>query len=316
MTSSSKHIVVLDGHTANPGDLSWAPFEALGRLTVHPRSAPNEVLDRALDAEILLTNKSLVPAAVIEQLPNLECIGVLATGTNIVDIAAAASRGIPVCNVPAYSTDSVAQLVFAHLLNHCHHVAAHAASVRSGEWQACPDFAYWQHPLIELKGLTLGIIGLGAIGQRVATIGEAFGMRVLGRSRSKPENSLETILRESDVVSLHCPLTDETHHLINAETLQWMKPSAYLINTGRGPLIDEAALAAALTAGQIAGAGLDVLSTEPPVDSPLIQAPNASITPHHAWATFAARQRLLDIMADNLKSFLTGRPQNLVSPTI
>ena len=315
MTAGARvpRIVVLDGHTANPGDLSWEPLAALGDLAVHPRSAPDETQARAEGAEILLTNKTLLPASVFEALPDLRCVSVLATGTNVVDLAAARERGVTVCNVPAYSTDSVAQTVFALILHHAQQVATHAEAVRGGAWAACPDFSFTLTPLVELRGRTLGVIGLGHIGSRVAGIGEAFGMRVLGRSRSRPEHSLETIFRESDFLSLHCPLTDETRHMVNAETLGWMKPSAVLVNTGRGPLVDEEALAQALREGRIAGAGLDVLSEEPPpADHCLVDAPNCVITPHCAWASRAARERLLDVTFDNIRSYLAGAPQNVV----
>lgn len=315
MSNIEKKIVVLDGHTLNPGDLSWEPLKALGSLTVHDRTPPGEVAERAKDAEIVFTNKALLPREVIEVLRELRYIGVLATGFNIVDVEAAAERGIPVCNVPGYGSPSVAQLTFALILELAQGVGQHSAGVREGKWSASPDFCYWEQPLVELQDLTLGLIGCGAIGSAVARIAGAFGMRVVAMTRSGnvPEGvesvELEELLRKADVVSLHCPLTAENEGMINAERLGLMKPSAFLINTGRGPLINEADLAAALEAGTIAGAGLDVLSKEPPPpDNPLLQARNCLITPHLAWATRAARLRLLNITVDNLRTWLEGKP--------
>jgi glycerate dehydrogenase len=317
------HIVIPDCHTMNPGDLSWTPLEELGDCTFHDRTPPDRVVERCAPADALLINKVRLPAEVLEQLPNLAYVGVTATGYDVVDVAAARRHGVTVTNVPAYSTPGVAQMVFAHILNLALRVDDHARGVADGKWTRSPDFAYWDHPLVELAGLTLGIVGFGRIGQATARVGLAFGMNVRAYN-PRPEKiaqvpdvepaDLDTLLRESDVVSLHCPLNDETARMINAERLAVMKPSAWLINTARGGLIDEAALADALRAGRIAGAGLDVLSTEPPApDNPLPGAPNCFITPHIAWATRAARQRLLDVVVDNLRAFQQGRPKNVVS---
>lgn len=312
--STPPRIVVLDGITLNPGDLAWDDLAACGAVTVHPRTAAADIVTRARDAEVLLTNKVPLSAETLAQLPALKFISVLATGHNIVDSAAARARGILVSNVPTYGTASVAQHVFALLLELTQRTGHHAQTVREGRWVRSPDWSYWDNPLIELAGLTLGIVGAGRIGQATGRIGEAFGMQVMQASRTAGRVGLETVLRASDVVSLHCPLTPETRHLINAETLRWMKPGAYLINTGRGPLIDEAALAAALHAGHLAGAGLDVLSAEPPpADNPLLGAPRCLITPHLAWATTAARRRLMAITVENVRAFLSGQPRNVVN---
>jgi glycerate dehydrogenase len=324
-------IVVLDGHTLNPGDMSWDPISRLGALTVHEHTPEEQILARAGGAEIVLTNKTPLTADTLAALDELRYVGVLATGVNVVDLEAARKRNLPVTNIPQYSTASVAQMTIAHLLHLCHHVAEHAASVRRGTWAECRDFCYWESPQIELEGKTIGIIGYGEIGQRTAALARALGMKVLGYSPSRwnavergeaPEvtksgdriTDCETLLRESDVVSLHCPLTQENRHLIDARAIEQMKPTAFLLNTGRGALIDEAALAEALNNGRLAGAGLDVLSTEPPgKDNPLSTAENCFITPHIAWATRAARERLLRIAADNIAAFLSGKPKNVVS---
>lgn len=307
-------IVVLDGHTLNPGDLSWTALEALGDCTIHAHTPTAEIVARAAGAPIILTNKTPLSAATLAALPDLRYIGVLATGYNVVDVAAARARGIPVANVPLYGTASVAQHVFALLLELTQHVGRHSASVRAGRWSESRDFCFWETPLLELSGRTLGIVGAGRIGSAVARIAEAFGMKVVFARRSGGRAELEQVLRTADVISLHCPLTDDTRHLINATTLGWMKPSVLLINTSRGPLIDEAALAAALHAGQIAGAGLDVLSTEPPpAGNPLFTAPNCVITPHIAWATRAARERLMGTAIANVAAFLAGKPENVVN---
>jgi len=314
MSKSKTTIVILDAYTGNPGDLSWDGLAELGSLTVHERSAPEQVAERCAGAQVVLTNKSQLPAEVIAALPELQYIGVMATGTNVVDLAAAAERGIPVCNVPAYSTDSVAQMVFAHILNFTQQVAAHDAAVKNGDWVSCPDFAFTLSPLAELRGKKLGVIGTGRIGSQVAEVGRAFGMEVLGYSRSKPDHAIDDIFAQSDYLTLHCPLTEETRHLVNAERLATMKSTAFVVNTGRGPLVDEAALAHALNTGVIAGAGLDVLSSEPPTaDNPLLAAKNCSITPHNAWATFAARERLVNTSIDNVRAFLAGSPVNVVN---
>ncbi len=320
------NIVVLDGYTLNPGDLTWKDLEALGRCTVYDRTEPKEVVPRAKEAEIALTNKTVLSSDVIKQLPKLKYIGVLATGYNVVDVEAARDAGIPVTNVPAYSTPSVAQLVFAHLLNLAHHVGAHSETVRSGRWASNPDFCYWDTPLVELSGLTMGIIGFGRIGQAAAKPALAFGMKVIVYDVVKPSSpasdlpdqfvELDDIFRVSDVVSLHCPLTPQTQNIINRERLELMKKTAFLINASRGPLVDEQALAEALNNEVIAGAGLDVLSSEPPEkDNPLLKARNCFITPHIAWATRAARQRLLKVVVDNVASFLAGKLQNVVNET-
>jgi glycerate dehydrogenase len=319
MQSGSK-IVVLDGHTLNPGDLSWDELRALGDCALYERSAPDELFERLKGAQATLTNKVPLGRELLERLPDLRYIGVTATGFNIVDVEAARKQRIVVTNVPAYGTDSVAQTVFALLLELTHRVGHHAQTVREGKWAKCPDFTYQDFPLIELSGLTLGIIGYGRIARKVAAIAEAFGMQILvARHRPNleaPYPTAETndVFRRSDVLTLHCPLTQGTKAIVNAERLALMKRMAFLINTSRGPLIDENALADALNAGMIAGAGLDVLSVEPPpLDHPLYRAKNCFITPHYAWATKAARQRLMDVSVKNLSAFLSGAPQNVVS---
>jgi glycerate dehydrogenase len=314
-------IVVLDGYTANPGDLDWDAFAQLGDLEVHDRTPPSEIVSRAKDAEVVLTNKALLDSPTIVTLSKLRYIGVLATGFNVVDLDAARARGIPVCNVPEYSTANVAQAVFALLLELTNRTGHHSETVRAGKWSKSIDWCYWDFPLVELAGRTLGIIGYGRIGSAVARIAASFGMRVLAYRRSPlPAGepaigaSVDTIFREADVVTLHCPLTPETRHLVNAERLGQMKPGAYLINTARGPLVDETALATALNDGNLAGAGLDVLTTEPPAaDNPLLTAKNCLITPHIAWATREARRRLLSAAAENLRSWMDGKPQNVVN---
>ena len=318
-------IVELDGYAANPGDLSWDGFRELGELTVYDRTEPEDVLERAQGAQVILTNKVVITEELMEQLPDLRYIGVLATGYNVVDIPAARRHGIIVTNIPAYSTMSVAQMVMAHLLNITNQVALHSAAVKEGEWQRNKDFSFSLTPLIELDGKTLGIVGLGNTGTATARIAQSLGMRILAYSSKSAEalaqlgiekaESYEQLFREADVLSLHCPLTEETKHLVNADRLQMMKPTAILINTGRGPLVDEKALAAALNECRIMAAGVDVLQEEPPRQgSPLIGARNCYITPHIAWATQAARVRLLDIALENIKAFLEGKPQNVVTP--
>lgn len=314
-------IVVLDGYTLNPGDLNWDDLHSLGSCKVYDRTSQAELAQRAAEAEILLTNKTVLNAPTIQSLPQLKYIGVLATGTNVVDLAAARARGIPVTNVPAYSTASVAQASMALLLELTNAVGHHSQTVRAGRWSQQPDFSYWDQPLIELAGLTLGIVGFGRIGRAMADLGHAFGMPVLAsfpRQQTVPQFvrrvELETLLRQSDVISLHCPLTPETRHLINAQRLSWVKPTAFLLNASRGPLVDETALAEALNSARLAGAGLDVLSEEPPApDNPLLRARNCIITPHCAWATCAARQRLMRMAVDNVRAFLAGQPQNVVN---
>ena len=314
-------IVVLDGFTLNPGDLSWDELRSLGSCEIFERTPPGEVIIRASSAEIVLTNKTDLNAGYIQHLPRLKYIGVTATGTNIVDLAAARTRNIIVTNVPAYGTSSVSQTTIALLLELTQHAGHHAATVRESRWVRSIDWCYWDHPLIELDGLTMGIVGFGRIGQAVAELAAAFGMQILAYS-PRPKagtggtkfTDLETLFRQSDVISLHCPLTPETQKLVNAQRLGWMKPTAFLLNTARGALVDEPALAEALNAGRLAGAGLDVLSAEPPkADNPLLTAKNCLITPHLAWATKAARARLLRVTIENIRAFLAGKPQNVVS---
>lgn len=315
------NIVILDGFTANPGDLSWKRLQSLGHLTVYDRTPLEDVVNRCENAEIVLTNKTVLSAETIRRLPSLKLISVLATGYNVVDLNAAREQGITVCNVPSYSTMSVAQNVFALLLDITNEVAHYSSDVRAGSWTKCEDFAYTDTPLIELAGLRMGIIGYGTIGRKVADIAMAFGMEVCALS-SKPQDRLgnvikvdiNTLFRTSDVVSLHCPLTDDTFHIVNRQRIEMMKPNAILINTGRGPLIDEQALADALNDGTIFAAALDVLGQEPPkADNPLLTARNCRITPHISWATKQARQRLLDITVENVRAFIEGNPQNVVS---
>jgi glycerate dehydrogenase len=315
-------IVILDGYTLNPGDLDWAPLAALGDLTVYDRTPPGHILERAAGADILLTNKVPLSSDTIAALPQMRCIGVLATGYNVIDTAAARARGIPVCNVPGYGTAAVAQHVFALLLELTQRTGLHSDTVRAGEWSRSPDWCYWRTPLVELSGLTMGIIGYGLIGQAVARIAQAFGMNVLAATRTpRPAEhgvtftTVDEVFRQADVVSLHCPLTPETQGLVNTARLAGMKPTAFLINTGRGPLIVEQDLADALRTGVLAGAGLDVLSTEPPAaDNPLLTAPHCLITPHLAWAARASRERLLGTVVENIRAFLAGQPVNVVNP--
>ncbi len=327
--TSKTNIVVLDGFTLNPGDLSWDSLHALGNCTLYDRTAPDDVVERSHHAEIILTNKVVLSKEIIAQLPKLRYIGVLATGYNVVDVAAAKAQNITVTNVPAYSTNSVAQTVFALLLELTHRTGHHSDEVRKGRWSSNPDFSFSDFPLMELHGKTFGIIGFGNIGQAVAKIALAFGMNVIVSSRTSQTAEVlkslganptfeftdtGTLLRHSDIVSLHCALNEQTRSLINKERLRTMKPSALLINTGRGPLVDEQALADALNNGRLAGAGLDVLSSEPPSSgNPLLSAKNCIITPHIAWASFAARTRLLDIAVNNIRSFINGSPVNVVS---
>jgi glycerate dehydrogenase len=314
-------IVVLDGYVLNPGDLSWDGIKKLGDCTIYDRTPPELTIERAKEANVLFTNKVILNKEIIGQLPLLKYIGVLATGYNVVDTETAKNAGITVTNIPAYSTASVAQMVFSHILNFAQNVAVHAQSVSGGDWAASVDFAYWKTPQTELAGKTLGIIGFGQIGQAVAKIGLAFGMSVIFNNRSHKETNLEasqvdleTLLSESDFVSINCPLTPVNTGFINRSTLGKMKPTAFLVNTGRGPLINEQDLADALNSGKIAGAGLDVLSVEPArSDNPLPNAKNCFITPHIAWATFEARTRLMNIATENLKAFIDENPKNVVS---
>ena len=314
-------IVILDGYTANPGDLSWEALEGLGELTVYDRTRPEETVERAKGAEIVLTNKVCLRKQEIELLPKLKYIGVLATGYNVVDVKTAKAHGIVVTNVPAYSTESVAQMVFAHLLTVTNHTDHYAILNRNGKWTASPDFCYWDTQLTELAGKTFGIVGLGNIGRRVAAIAQAFGMKVLAYTSKAAEElpsgiekrTMDELLKESDVVSLHCPLTPGTHHLMNSQTLQMMKPSAILINTGRGPLVNDQDVADALKAHRLRAYCADVLSEEPPkADNPLLPCKNAYITPHIAWATKEARTRLIDVAIRNVQAFIDGKPMNEV----
>ena len=314
-------IVILDGYSANPGDLSWKELEQIGEVTVYDRTSPSETIQRAADADIVLTNKVVLDREKIAQLPRLKYIGVLATGYNVVDIEAAHQRDVIVTNVPAYSTESVAQMVFAHLLTVTNRTEYYAIQNRKGRWSSNPDFCYWDFPHMELAGKTFGIVGLGNIGRRVAEIALAFGMKVKALT-SKSQDQLptgiekadiQTLLSSSDVLSLHCPLTDKTRHLINAETLLKMKPTAILINTGRGPLIDDQAVANALQEGRLGAFCADVLTTEPPAsNNPLLSQPNAFITPHIAWASTEARVRLIQIATDNVRAFINCKTQNAV----
>ncbi len=318
-------IVILDGYTANPGDLSWSKLEEMGALTVYDRTAKEDVISRTKEADIVLTNKVCLGRQELEQLPRLTYIGVLATGYNVVDLQAASEHGIVVTNVPAYSTESVAQMVLAHLLCITHHVEHYVQENREGRWTNSQDFCYWDQPLVELHGKTFGIVGLGHIGRRVAEIAHAFGMQVIAHTSKASSElpayinkvSLEELLTKSDVLSLHCPLTDSTHHLINEQSLSQMKSSAILINTGRGPLIDDAAVAQTLNDGRLYAYCADVLTTEPPhKNNPLLSCPRAFITPHIAWATQEARSRLIDIATSNVKAFIEGKPQNQVNKNI
>ena len=315
-------IVILDGYTANPGDLSWGSLKEMGEVTVYERTRREEIAGRAADADIVLTNKVVMDREMMALLPRLKYIGVLATGYNVVDIEAARERDIIVTNVPAYSTESVAQTVFAHLLTVTNRTEHYAQQNRLGRWAENRDFCYWDTELTELAGKTMGIVGLGHIGRRVAEIALAFGMQVKAMTSKKAEDlpagiqkaELQSLLASADVVSLHCPLTEGTKHLIHRETLRLMKPSAILINTGRGPLVDDEALAEALNEGRLRAYCADVVTEEPPkADHPLLHAPNAFITPHIAWATVEARKRLLQTAIGNVEAFVNGHPVNLVS---
>ena len=315
-------IVVLDGYTTNPGDLSWEDLRLLADCRIYDRTPPEQVPTRALDAELILTNKTIIGRELIAALPKLRYLGVLATGYNIVDVQTARERGIPVCNVPEYGTPNVAQAAFALLLELTNRVGHHAQTVRDGRWCGSPDFCYWDYPQIELAGLTMGIVGLGRIGQAVARIAMAFGMSVLAFDQFPPASipegirlvELETLFRRSDAISLHCPLSADNRELINGARLALIKPAAYLVNTARGGLVNDADLARALNEGRVAGAGLDVLSVEPPLaDNPLLAAKNCLITPHIAWATRAARARLIRTTVDNVRAFLDGQPTNVVN---
>lgn len=318
-------IVVLDGAILNPGDVSWKPLEALGELTVHDATSPAELASRAEGADILLTNKTCLRQADLPALTSVRMVGVLATGYNVVDIDALGEQGIPVCNVVAYGVDDVAQHVMALLLELCRHTSEHTTSVRAGDWERSGQWCYWKRTPICLEGLTMGIIGFGSIGRRVGELAHAFGLNVLATCRT-PRNPpsyasfafvpLEQLLAGSDIVALHCPLTPQTENLINVKSLARMKRGAILLNTARGQLVDEAAVAAALRSGQLAGFGTDVLSAEPPApDNPLLSAPNILITPHMAWATARARQNIINLTAENIRRWQDGHPVNVVNAT-
>ena len=315
-------IVVLDGYTLNPGDLSWEDLKKLGDLTVYDRTPNDKIIERIGNAEIVFTNKVPITREVLEK-TNIKYIGVLATGYDVVDINAAKEKGIPVTNIPTYGTASVAQMVFAHILEICHHVAAHSEAVKAGEWTNNPDWCFWKYPLIELADKNMGVIGYGRIGQAVGKIAQAFGMKVLAHDKYQNKDlesetmkyvDLDELLKNSDVISLHCPLTEENKGIINKSTIAKMKDSVIIINTARGQLIVEEDLAEALNQGKVYAAGLDVVSKEPiKEDNPLLKAKNIFITPHIAWAPKESRQRLMDIAVENLRAFLEGRPVNVVN---
>lgn len=310
-------ICILDGYSLNPGDLDWSPVERLGDVTLFDRTPADKIVERAADADIVLTNKVPFSADTLRQLPRLRFICVLATGYNIIDTEAAARQGVVVANIPAYSTMSVAQMAFAHILNITNHVASYAREVADGKWTNCPDFCFWDSALTELAGKTIGIVGLGNTGMATARIAVAMGMKVVAMTSKSadtlPEGitpaPLDDVLASADVVSLHCPLTPSTRHLINAASIAKMKPSTILINTGRGPLVDEQAVADALNGGRLAAFGADVLSQEPPRgDNPLLSARNCFLTPHIAWATLEARTRLMSTATENVRQFIAGEP--------
>ena len=315
-------IVILDGHAVNPGDLNWDFLNQFGHVTVYERTPVDQVAARIADADIVLTNKSPITEAILEACPNIKLVCVLATGYNVVDCAATAKRGIPVCNVPDYGTAAVAQFTYALLLDLCHKVAHHAQTVRDGKWCDCPDFCYWETPQMELAGKTLGIIGFGRIGRAVGKIAKAFGMDVIAYNRSQCDEgraigtyvSLEKLLATADIISLHCPLTAENTGMINADTISKMKDGAILINTARGPLVDEAAIAAALESGKLRGFACDVISAEPMAQTnPLKSAPNCIVTPHMAWAPIESRKRIQDCTLRSIQAFLDGHPINTVN---
>lgn len=317
------NIVILDSHALNPGDMSWDQIRAFGNVTTYPRTTgKDEIIRRIGDAEIVLLNKIPIDGDILDACPSVRLICCLSTGYNVVDIKAARARGISVCNVPAYSTAAVSQFTFALLLELCHRIGHHNKTVHDGKWSACPDFCYWDTPQMELAGKTMGIIGFGRIGQAVGRIAAAMGMKVLAYSRSRrPEGEsiaeyvdLDTLLSASDIVSLHCPLFPETEHLINADAIAKMKDGAILLNTARGPIIDEAAVADALKSGKLRGAAMDVVSEEPiRSHNPLLTAPNCIITPHMAWAPQETRQRILDVTVENIRGFLSGTAVNVVN---
>ena len=317
-------IVVLDGYTLNPGDISWGGMEALGEMTVYDRTKLEDIVERIGDAEIVYTNKTPITKETLDACPSIKFIGVLATGYNVIDIAAAKEKGIPVSNIPTYGTAAVSQFAIALLLELCHHIGEHSDAVKAGEWSSNPDWCFWKHPLVELDGKTMGIIGFGRIGQDTGKIAQALGMKVLAYDAFKrPElesdtchyTDLDTLLKESDVISLHCPLFPDTEGIINKDTIAKMKDGVMIINDSRGPLIVEQDLRDALDSGKVAGAALDVVSTEPiKMDNPLLGAKNVILTPHIAWAPKESRQRLMDIAVENLKAYVDGQPQNVVNP--
>lgn len=316
-------IVVLDGNTLNPGDLSWEELEKLGEVTIYDRTPGDKIIERAKEAQVIITNKTPITKAIIDALPEIKYIGVLATGYNVVDFNYAKAKGIPVTNIPTYGTTAVSQHAFALILELCHHVQEHSTAVRRGDWTKSTDFCFWNYPLIELAGKTIGIIGFGRIGQKTADIATAFGMNVVAFDMYKSDQSfrnnfkwseIDELLSQSDFVSLHCPLLPETEGIINKVSLKMMKKSAFLINTSRGPLVVEQDLAEALNDGIIAGAGLDVLSIEPPNSSnPLLNAKNCLLTPHIAWAAKESRSRLMNTAVENVKAYLSGKPQNVIN---
>lgn len=317
-------IVVLDGYTLNPGDLTWDGLAQCGELTVHERTTPEQVMDRLAGAEIVFTNKTPLTEAHFAANPQVRFVGVLATGYNVVDIAAAKARQIPVCNIPTYGTMAVAQFATALMLELCHRVGRHAESVKAGDWSRGSDFCYWLNPLIELDGKTLGIVGFGRIGQAFGKIAQAFGMKILAvdeypnkalESETLRYMTLDALYANADVISLHCPLFENNRGMIDRASIAKMKPGVLILNTSRGPLINEADLVEALQSGRVAGAAVDVLSAEPPqADNPLLSAPNCLVTPHIAWATKEARSRLMNIAVDNLVAFINGETQNVVNP--
>ena len=323
-------IVVLDGHTLNPGDNPWDPLAALGDLTVYDRTEPRQVLERSWGAEVLITNKVRLDAATLAALPDLRCIGVIATGYDVVDVAAAGERGIPVMNVVNYGTEAVAQHAFALLLELCRRTALHDAGIRSGRWAAGPDWCFWDTPQVELSGKTMGILGFGTIGRRVAELAHAFGMKVIAASARKSAAELaasavpvafpvelvglDGLFRASDVLSLHCPLTDRTRAIVNAANIAAMKDGALVLNLARGPLLDEAAVADALVSGKLGGLGADVVSAEPiTTDNPLLTSPNTLLTPHIAWATLTARRNITRIISENIAGWMAGTPKSVVN---
>ena len=319
-------IVILDGYTENPGDLSWDELSALGELTVYDRTSlanEQEAIDRIGNAEVVITNKTPITANVLDACPAVRYIAVLATGYNIVDVAYARKKGISVSNVPTYGTASVAQFAIAMLLEICHHVADHSESVHNGDWQKCPDFCYWHYPLIELDHKVMGIIGFGRIGQQTGRIAKALGMKILAFDKNETESGrqiaeytdLDTLLRTSDVIALHCPLFPDTREIINAAAIQKMKDGVIILNNSRGPLVAEQDLADALNSGKVYAAALDVVSTEPiRGDNPLLKAQNCFITPHISWAPKESRQRIMDCTLENVKAYLAGNPINVVNP--